>query len=343
MEIGSEFWDVPSTAGRKKFLLSGRTALEYIIRDILGEHNIESVLLPSFCCHTMIEPFCRHGISVRFYDVFYDKDKGLCVELPKKRKNEIFYYMTYFGFSSLAGISMNVVRESFEIIIEDKTHSWFGDTVENVADYSYVSFRKWAGFYGIAEARKYSGYFGLDIGTIGETYSRMRNEAMLQKKQYIDNVTNNKKIFLSKFNSAEKLLEMDYIDYTPTHECLLQLLNADFDFMKERRRRNADILLRGLNGVRGCLPIYTQRRNSDTPLFVPILVERNREGLQRYLIDNHIYCPFHWPLSNYHRGLTERGKEIYQKELSLVCDQRYGEEDMERMVSLICDYFNERF
>ncbi len=38
MEIGSEFWDVPSQEGDRKFLLSGRTALEYILRDILSGH-----------------------------------------------------------------------------------------------------------------------------------------------------------------------------------------------------------------------------------------------------------------------------------------------------------------
>lgn len=341
-EIGSEFWEASPVTGRKKYLLSGRTALEYIIRDILNNHSIESVLLPSYCCHTMIEPFIRHGISARFYDVYYDKCRGLCADIPERQVQEIFYYMTYFGFSKIAGIDVIKIRKEYDVIIEDKTHSWLDDVQEKFADYSYVSFRKWTGFYGIAEARKYSGYFASEVGAIGKTYSWMRNEAMLLKKNYIENTANSKDMFLSKFSDAEEYLEMDYIGYTPTEECLLQLVNADFDYIKEQRKENTDILLRGLSGVCGCIPIYKRRKNTDTPLFVPILVDGDRDGLRKYLIEHQVYCPVHWPLSDYHKGLTERGKEIYQKELSLVCDQRYGKEDMERTVSLIWDYFNER-
>ena len=70
-------------------------------------------------------------------------------------------------------------------------------------------------------------------------------------------------------------------------------------------------------------------------MFVPILVpDGKRDGLKRYLIKKGIYCPIHWPVGKYHR-LDERTEYIYKNELSLVCDQRYTEEDMERIVKAI--------
>lgn len=339
-EIGSEFWDVPAR-GERRFLLSGRTALEYILRDILAEHEIGSALLPSYCCHTMIEPFVRHGIPVRFYDVFSHSEKGLCAEIPESRSNEIFYYMSYFGFHGFSEVNPNALRDEFKVVIEDRTHSWLRDGGIS-ADYSYISFRKWAGFYGIAEADKKNGSFIQLNGRVGEKYCGKRKKAMLLKEQYIKGFIgeNAKESFLDGFSDAEDLLATDYIGYVPTGECMLQLANADFDFIREKRRENASILIQGLREIQGCELMFKAIESEDTPLFVPILVEPGREGLREYLIRHQIYCPAHWPLSEYHQGLTERGKSVYDKELSLVCDQRYSTEDMERMVRIIRRYLD---
>ena len=48
-----------------------------------------------------------------------------------------------------------------------------------------------------------------------------------------------------------------------------------------------------------------------------------------------IYCPIHWPKSEFVQDLNN---EIYDNILSLVCDQRYGLDDMRRMVNVINEY-----
>lgn len=45
---------------------------------------------------------------------------------------------------------------------------------------------------------------------------------------------------------------------------------------------------------------------------------------------------------NYHQGLSGRAKDIYNKELSIICDQRYTENEMEFIVCLIRNYFTGR-
>ena len=61
--------------------------------------------------------------------------------------------------------------------------------------------------------------------------------------------------------------------------------------------------------------------------------------LRKYLIDNAIYCPIHWPKSKFHNGINQRAEMLYSQELSLVCDQRYGSEDMNRIVECIRKYY----
>lgn len=76
-------------------------------------------------------------------------------------------------------------------------------------------------------------------------------------------------------------------------------------------------------------------------MFVPVLVPGGkRDELRRYLIKNEIYCPVHWPVSDYHR-LDNKEQFIYDNEISLVCDQRYTEEDMYRMVKKIKAFWKE--
>ncbi len=83
-------------------------------------------------------------------------------------------------------------------------------------------------------------------------------------------------------------------------------------------------------------------KETDCPLFVPVRVpEGQRDALRRYLIEREIYCPVHWPVSGYHR-LTEEEQSFYDEELSLVCDQRYGREDMERIIETVRSFWEER-
>lgn len=344
-EIGSEFWNAPGKYADIKYLLSGRTALEYIIREILSQHKIESVLLPSYCCHTMIEPFVRNGIPVRFYDIYFDEVSGLCADIPKAKDNEIFYYIEYFGFLNIQGISSDDIRRQWKIIIDDSTHSWMSIRTIGFnmrADYRYVSFRKWAGFDAISIAISENNQFYTDINeNTNQRYCDIRNKAFKLKNAYICGDTTTKEDFLTLFNEAERVLENDYVGYRPSIDTIERLLNFDATYVRKKRQKNALTLISDLDDISDIQLIYEKIEEGETPLFVPILVPEKRDGLRKFLIDNQIYCPVHWPLSEYHKGLSQRGKSIYAMELSLVCDQRYGEDDMKRIAGLIRQYFSE--
>ena len=69
----------------------------------------------------------------------------------------------------------------------------------------------------------------------------------------------------------------------------------------------------------------------DCPLFVPIVIAKEkRNAIRKKLIDNQIYCPVHWPHPN-----AECQSNLYEMELSLVCDQRYNGDDMKRIVEVL--------
>ena len=57
-----------------QLVLSGRTALELVARDLIAERKIRSVCLPAYCCDSMLFPFQRSGLELRFYDVLPSAD-----------------------------------------------------------------------------------------------------------------------------------------------------------------------------------------------------------------------------------------------------------------------------
>ncbi len=113
--------------------------------------------------------------------------------------------------------------------------------------------------------------------------------------------------------------------------------NLDVEMIVARRRAKADIIRKAFSDWL----IFPEMSITDTPMFVPVVVpDGKRDKLRRYLINNEIYCPVHWPVSEYHK-MDERTAYIYQNELSLVCDQRYTEDDMNQMVDTINAFWKE--
>lgn len=336
-EIGSEYWYTEKK--NREFFVSGRTALEFIIRDILLSNNIKSVLLPGYCCHTMIDPFVKHGIKIRFYDVIWENEK-LVVKMPEFQKEEIFYYMKYFGFKEVVGLNLIEIKENYQIIINDRTHSWLTDSDSFVGDYSFISFRKWNGFSGIAEARKHKGEFDISpMNRFNEKYMKMRENGLALKREFIENRVGNKEEFLELFNKAEELLESDYVEYLPSYKSIFDFVSTDWETIRKVRRENAGYLINALKNIEEIQLMFSRIELDEVPLFVPIIVKNNRDNLKKHFIEKGIYCPVHWPLSNLHIGISDFSKQLYDRELSLICDQRYSRFDMDKIIESIYEYY----
>ena len=74
-------------------------------------------------------------------------------------------------------------------------------------------------------------------------------------------------------------------------------------------------------------------KEEDCPLFVPLLLdEKNRFAIRDVLIKNDIYCPIHWPIDGRY---PYENTSYHRRELSLICDQRYGIREMGRQISVL--------
>lgn len=343
-EIGSEFWTTETQKQDVRFFLSGRTALDFIIGDILTEGNISAVHMPSLCCHSMVEPFLKNNIPVVFYDVFFE-DEILKISVPQVQSTDVFFHIKYFGYENQKTGDLSLIKNSGCTVIEDTTHSWLmyeqNSDESDFADYSFTSFRKWTGLVGVASAEKTSGKFSIPQKTIfNQEYETLRKQAQIEKQQYLETLTGSKQCFLDKFAAAEDLLDRDYAGYMPSPESLSALFCLDKAEIIRKRRENAKVLLNAISDMPDIVPLFKTLGDNDVPLCVPILVdEAKRNDLRNHLISHQIYCPVHWPVSSLHKTISEKATEIYSSQLSLVCDQRYDTEDMKRLTECIRTFF----
>ena len=318
-EIGSEFHTMSFETGsgicfpRKGSLtFSGRTALESVLKEI---PSAKTALLPSYCCDSMIEPFRRAGILVKFFDVNYTDE--LAINMSDNA--DILLWCNYFGFRSN-------IPDFNGIVIEDITHSLFSDVSHHSqSDYLIASIRKW-------EPIICGGYCSIETHgqPPSDTFIKIKSDAMNLKAKYlVDLNEKDKDIFLSEFNKCNHWLSDNYsgLDIDSYSRKYISLVNIEQQ--KKIRRRNAHVLYEGLQKKLDFLFLEEQM---DCPLFVPIVFSNSeqRAYVVKKLVEAQIYCPTHWPHPN-----ANCQSNLYDKELSLICDQRYSEEDMKRIVSVL--------
>lgn len=336
-EIGSEFCkenngiSLPSEIiPNSVSVLSGRTAIDFIIKDIKAIKKFQTILLPSYCCESMIEPFLRNEVKVIFYNIGIES-----IDVDFSNKCDAILLLDYFGFQceQITNIA-KIAKSKGIIVIYDSTHKIDGNkALDEYMDYKFCSHRKWY-YCNFADVEKFNGNFVIDVPkSFNFEYLSLREKAADLKSEYILGKDVDKNVFLRLFAEAEILLESDYVGYAG----IKQYYNLNL--IKETRRRNAQILiheLRNLDSIRFWKENLTE---DDTPLFFPIFLENSdRNALRSYLISNGIYCPIHWPVC---KMLKENNQcfKIYDEEISLICDQRYGAKEMEREAYLIKKFF----
>ena len=351
-EIGSEFWTGCSPVGKYgckwnppqgwsvKETLSGRVALEYVVERLVEEGKT-SVYMPSYCCHTMIEPFLKHGVRVAFYNIL-PAESGLKRVFDHDHGCDVVFLLDYFGFTDdeTAKIA-EIQHDRGKQIIYDATHSVYSGFKYDVCDYVFGSYRKWmdvnTGFVAFKDETEM--HFGDDWKQL-DAYIDIRTRLFDLKSRYMNDEDVDKKLFLTWINEAEEMLEQEYHHTLPDQRSIDVLEHTDCTFLVQSRRDNAKVLMEGIadlddERVRSFVDVMSDH---DTPLFVPIFVRTDlRDELRRCLIEHSIYCPVHWPLSELH-VISDAATEVFRGELSLLCDQRYNHSDMNRIVETINNY-----
>lgn len=368
-EIGSEFWlennksinyskekrnqykNFVNFGKDQQHVFSGRTAIDLVLQDI--KRPIRSVYMPSYSCGSMLQPFIKRNIKVKFYGVIANNNR-LEYKINYDSQIDIFFAMSYFGYHDTNMDSIvKLWSQKDVIVIEDITHRLLSKyNNSQYADYYIASLRKWFPIPSGGIAIKQKGTFKkVTLQDPPKSMIEKKVLAMKRKAEYIktphSKTIETEKIkiksrFLMGFSEFNNRIKYTYKNTRIDEYSYNYLLNVDIQEIIDKRRENAEIIYSSF--INKNFPVKMLINNvdfkTDCLLFVPILIKNKKRNLLReHLINNKIYCPIHWPIPK-KEYLNNSVLKVYKQELSLICDQRYEAKDMYRMIEIIKGFLN---
>ena len=347
-EIGSEFTynhnadyhfkTISKIGDSVHFLRTGRDAIGFVLDSLPKEAKI--VLIPSYCCDSMISPFVNRGWEVRYYPINHDFsiDIRYLLTLINELNPHVILLMNFFGLCDTKSTVVQIKKISPSVkIIEDITHTLF-DTdkyFNRMVDYYVGSIRKWIGVPDGAIAISCSGVIS-DIAYVKNNFVDLRKSALIIKEEYLHTGLDDLKILFRKLLiNAEISLENDKTIYSISPDSKEALLNFNVSTLKMARKLNALTLLRKLKNIpQLTLPYNIDIVKDNTPFSIPIFISK-RDRVQKALAGSGIYCAKLWPLNKEARKVSSASEDIENSNLSVPIDQRYDFADMQIIADVL--------
>lgn len=292
-------------------LNSGRSCLEYILK----ARNYKKVWLPYYTCDAMLQPIMRNGLDYEFYHI--DKDFHVADKIHVG-KDEVLVYTDYFGL--MDDYAREVAYEYSPNVILDNTQAFYTRPRRNTDVFNTC--RK---YFGVSDGAYLFTDAKLDMD-IPQDHSRKRMKAILDRldcspeeafQEYHDSEDSLNTCSMRVMSKLTQSI-MDSIDYTD---------------VANRRLRNfyrLDKVLASTNEMHFLISCDT------VPMVYPYY--SHQKGLREHLIKNRIYVAKYWPNVAEWAGKDSLEADIAEYLLPLPIDQRYGEEDMDYIISTIINF-----
>jgi hypothetical protein len=290
-------------------LNTARNCLEYI----LLAKQYAKIYIPYYTCEVIIEPLKRNRIDFEFYHVNELLEPAKTYRLSA---NEAFLYTNYFGFKNEAVKQLSGVYGKQLVI--DSAQAFFARPLEEID--TFYSARK---FLGVAD-----GGFLYTDRLLNKTFEQdMSFDRMSHLLKRID--ISAEAAFLDFRKNDDSLKDTPIKEMSKLTEHILR--GIDYQTVKEKRMENFRVLDSELKKMNR-LPIDFSC-NDSVPMVYPFW--GNDDGLKQRLIAQKVYVATFW--SNVFDWCREKDMDyvLAKNIIPLPIDQRYGKEDMQRIIDVI--------
>lgn len=281
--------------------------------EILAARSICKVYLPYYSCQVMIDELDRRGVAYAFYHI----DESLNpATYPEVKEGEAILYTDYFGIKR--EMVRRLVTQYGNKLIVDNAQAFYEKPVDGID--TIYSPRK---FFGVSDG----GYMYSDAIT---DLPEERDESYIRILPQLKRIDLDAGAAYSDFqNSEEELSGQNAKQMSVLTRRILQ--GADYAFVKNKRVDNYRYLHERLSGLNGLHDV--ELPDNAVPLAYPLHVKD--DCLRKRLIDNHVFVPTYWPNVLETCGADTCEYSLAKYLLPLPIDQRYGEEEMHSIVSII--------
>jgi len=337
-DLKADFLQMFNFFSTVRFLSTGRDALGLAAGCIGSDGG--SIILPAYCCDSMIQPFRKRGWDVSFYPINVDftVNESELLSVCEKTAPRAVLLMNFFGVAP-TNVIASKIKSRYEdiIIIEDFTHTLFNlDTLTNKSiDFFVASIRKWLG---VSDGSVFLTDRNCDIDKmhVNTEFVKLRQEGQLFKFRYQYTKDENlKKTYLDTLKKAESLLET-YGSVNAVSESGFEILSRlNISNICSGRKINFNHLyniIKDLEKIK--FPVKIDKDSSIIPFSLPVIVE-NRDMIQRRFADKGLYSQVLWPIDIEARKVCRFSAEMADNMLSLPIDQRYDYDDIEEIGKIV--------
>lgn len=348
-EIGSNFWEYSISGHRqthfwweedgyfRQFYKSGRNAFLAAIQQIHTDSR--KVLFPEYHCETESDPWYEAGWEVGYYPVSMDFAVN-----PQKLERcirdfapAVIVIQSYFGRESYPPQCDDILkksRESGTIIIEDITQSLLSDISHPYADFYVASLRKFLAVPdgGVLISRQ--PLTACDTAPADPQIPLTALQAYSLKAEY----------FRTGLQSTKDQFRQKYVELnsfiTDNHRLSAMSVFSGKVWSSiapaqvgRIRRENFSYLYRHLEKYPFLFLPMSLDNTWMVPLYLPVFAADSqiRMELQAFLAERDIYCPIIWRKPLRMGSISPETEEIYSRILCFPIDQRYDQEDMDRI------------
>lgn len=289
-------------------LNTGRNCLEYILR----ARGYKKVYIPYYTCDVVLEPFKKLGVPYEYYHVNIHLEIRDDIVL---KDGEVLLYTNYYGLKQR--YTEKLAKQYGSRLIVDNTQAFYAKPVEGID--TFYTCRK---FFGVPD--------GAYLYTDNLLYVELEQDQSYERMLYLT-----KRIDLSP--------EAGYQDFRDTSKALvgqpikrmskltqLMMQGIDYEVVAQRRRANFQLLHEALGKENN---LELQLEDDTIPMVYPFLVPK--KGLREKLIENKIFVARYWPSVMECTTPDDIDYLLAYQMQPLPIDQRYGEEEMERIIEFI--------
>jgi dTDP-4-amino-4,6-dideoxygalactose transaminase len=355
MELNPEMLDRSKRVASPRILdevatiTTGRTALALIAHRLRERQQRRcKVLLPSYLCPSILQPFREAAVDFSFYPVAANLtvDPDRLHECVRAHRPCACLFINYFGFPPHPETA-TVLREIREqsLLIEDCAHGSMVEqanpVVGSIGHFVFTSFRKYLPLPDGGILLNRSGLPLVPLPPASGQFIEYRLSAKIRRFQSMQVSRYDTRFdiaYLSQFAEAERIIDRECPLMGMSDISKVILCKICLNDVMAARRRNYSILagafetepvLRAVG-----LPLIAQLPVGISPLLFPIRVStESRDSVRRALAERGIYCPVHWhlPMELGEAAFSESW-QLSRQILGLPIDQRYSEEDMQELI-----------
>jgi dTDP-4-amino-4,6-dideoxygalactose transaminase len=264
---------------------------------------------------------------LRFYEV--DDNLGLpsLAWLEDVERGDVVLLIDYFGFPCSAECASEA-RARGAWVVEDASQALLTQGVGRLADFVLYSPRKFLGVPdgGILAGQQSNTLSHVDLAPSPIAWWLNALSASEMRRDFDRSDTDTQ--WFKLFQLAESTRPVGAFSMSDLSRGLLQN-SFDYHSIAEKRISNYNSLARELYNI----ALIPSLATGVVPLGFPVRV-RNRTKVQDILYANKIYPAVHWQLGDAIPPLFSRSHRLSEEILTLPCDQRYDDDDMQRMVAL---------